>query len=457
MPYIPNTDEDRKLMLAAIGVKSFEELLAGVPEGARTREPLAVPAALSEPELMREIDKLASENRRLVCFAGGGLYDHYIPQVVASLVSRPEFMTAYTPYQPEVSQGTLQIIYEFQTHICRLTGMDVANASMYDGATAAAEAVLTAISHTERKKVILSETLSPIYHEVIRSYVRGFDGEVVELPHADGVTDLARLTDLADDQTACFIVSQPNFFGCLEDVERAAELAHSVGALMIVVADPISLAVVRAPGEQGADMVVGEGQPLGIPMSYGGPLLGFFAMNKSLIRKLPGRLAARTEDVDGRTGFMPTLQTREQHIKRAKATSNICTNQALCATAATIYLSLVGKTGLKRIAELSLERAHYAAKRIAALDGFALAFPQSFHREFAVRCPAPAREIVAGLAERGVLPGVALGRFKSGWDNLLLVALTEKRNYAEIDRLVHLLGEFVRDRVPHGEVEEPCA
>ncbi|MBN4076144.1 aminomethyl-transferring glycine dehydrogenase subunit GcvPA [Gemmatimonas aurantiaca] len=457
MPFIPNTDYDRAQQLKRIGVASFEDLLKDIPSSARIQRELKLPPALSESELMREMSQLANENQSLTCFAGGGVYDHFIPSAVWSVVMRPEFLTAYTPYQPEVAQGTLQVIYEFQSHICRLTGMDVANASMYDGASACAEAVLTALSVTKRKKIIFSETLSPMYRQVSETYARGFQAEFSLLPHSDGVSDLSRLADMADDQTACFVVSQPNFFGCLEDIERAVEIMHSVGAMLIVAADPISLALLNAPGDQGADIVVGEGQPLGIPLSFGGPLVGFFSVKKKLIRKLPGRLVARTLDVDGKVGFTLTLQTREQHIKRAKATSNICTNQALCATAVTVYLSLIGKQGLKKVADLCLERAQYAAEKLSELEGFELAFAQPYHREFVLRCPAPASELVGKLCERGILAGVELGRFYEGMDDLLLIAFTEKRCYEEIDQLVAALSAASKNSVHAQHEPQGCA
>ncbi|MFQ5606529.1 MAG: aminomethyl-transferring glycine dehydrogenase subunit GcvPA [Candidatus Zixiibacteriota bacterium] len=454
MTYIPNTDDDRARMLRKIGVDSFERLLETIPPEARNTESLGLPAALSEPDLIREFSERADENRRLVCFAGGGVYDHFIPSAVTSILSRPEFMTAYTPYQPEVSQGTLQVIYEFQSHICRLTGMQVANASLYDGASAAAEAALTSMSHTGRKRIVISETLNPLTVEVIRTYSRGFQAEIVVLPHSHGVTDMDRLADAVDDQTACFIHSQPNFFGCLEDVSCAAEITHRVGALLIVSADPISLALLKSPGSLGADIVVGEAQSLGIPLSFGGPLAGFYATGKELVRKLPGRLVGRTTDIEGRSAFTLTLQTREQHIKRARATSNICTNQALCATAATVYLSLMGKHGLKRVADLSLERAHQAAKRIFALNGFEPAFEAPFHREFAINTPVPAAEIIANALESGILAGIDLGRFHRGYDNRLLIAFTEQRVEQEVDRLIDSFRVFCVNEKPARGVQE---
>ncbi|MCH9032367.1 MAG: aminomethyl-transferring glycine dehydrogenase subunit GcvPA, partial [candidate division Zixibacteria bacterium] len=322
----------------------------------------------------------------------------------------------------------------------------VANASMYDGASAAAEAVLTSITATNRKKVIVSGALNPAHTEVIRTYARGFEGEISILLFGGGVSDLNRLEDAADSNTACFVVSHPNFFGALEDVERAANIIHQVGGLMIVAADPISLALLKPPGEMGADIVVGEGQPLGIPVSFGGPLLGLYATKKSLIRRLPGRLVARTVDAEGKPGFTLTLQTREQHIRRAKATSNICTNEALCATAATVFLSLMGKQGLRRVADIALERAHYAADKISALDGYSLAFEAPFHREFVIRTPIPASEIIKKLSSHGILAGIDLARFYPEMKNRLLIAVTEKRTYEEVDHLVESFRELYVNR-----------
>jgi glycine cleavage system P protein (glycine dehydrogenase) subunit 1 len=459
MPYIPNTETDRAAMLKRIGVEHFEELLENVPQGARIKSPLELPAALSEPELEAEFASIAGENTPLVCFAGAGIYDHYLPAAVKSIISRPEFMTAYTPYQAEVAQGTLQVIYEFQTHICRLTGMEVANASMYDGASAAAEAVLTAMAKTKRKSVVLAGGLSPLYTDVIKTYAQGFEAEFTTLHTAtdksSGVVTTESLVAAIDDDTACVVVSQPNFFGLFEDIKAIAGKVHAHGGMLVVVADPISLALITPPGRQGADIVVGEGQPLGIPMSYGGPLVGFFATRKELIRKLPGRLVGRTTDADGKPGFTLTLQTREQHIKRARATSNICTNQALCATAATVYLSLLGKHGLRRLAELCLERAHYAAEKIQELDGYELVFPGEFHREFVVACPRSATEIVAELCEQGILAGVDLGRFYPEFENHLLIAFTERRSYQQIDSLIEALRETAQSAPDNADSSLP--
>ncbi len=442
MPYVPNTDDDRRKMLDRIGVGKFEDLLEGIPESLRLKRELDIPQ-LSEMELLREIKDLSRESREgLIGFAGGGVYDHFIPSAVATIVSRPEFMTAYTPYQAEVAQGTLQVIYEFQTHICRLTGMDIANASMYDGASAAAEAVMLAAKVTNRNKVVIAETVSPAYRDVIRTYLSGQDIEQVAAPMKGGVTDLNKLEDLIDENTAGVLIGQPNFFGLLEEIEPVAAMIKKVGGKLIMAIDPVAQAILKTPAEFGADIVVGEGQPLGISVSFGGPLLGFFAVTKDLVRSMPGRIAGRTTDVDGKPGFTLVLQTREQHIRREKATSNICTNQALCATTAAVYLTLLGKTGLRRVALLSAEKAQKAAGQIAALDGFELYFKQPFVREFAVRTPKPAEQIILAMVERSILPGIDAGRWYSGMDDCLIVALTEKRTEQEIARLVDGLKEL---------------
>ena len=448
MPFVPNTDDDRRRMFERIGVDSFDELIKSIPRDLRLNRSLDIPA-LSEMELLAEIERMSCDNRRgLVCFAGGGVYDHFIPSALMSLLNRPEFVTAYTPYQAEVSQGTLQVIYEFQSHICRLTGMDVANASMYDGATAAAEAVIVSTGITRRRKVVISETVSPLYRQVIRTYLSAREVEMVVVPMRNGLTDLERLEDTVDEQTASVLIAQPNFFGLLEDVQSVSDAVHKAGAKLIMTVDPISQALLKTPAEYGADIVVGEGQPLGIPLSFGGPLLGFFAAKKELIRSLPGRIAARTTDLDGRTGFVLTLQTREQHIRRERASSNICTNQALCATAATIYLSLMGKAGLKKVALLSAEKAQDLSGEIFKLDGFEPYFDAPFVREFAVKTPVPAADVILTLVEKHqVLPGIDAGRWFNGMDDCLIIATTEKRTASEINLLLGVLKESANSNV----------
>ncbi|MBI5266855.1 MAG: aminomethyl-transferring glycine dehydrogenase subunit GcvPA [candidate division Zixibacteria bacterium] len=442
MSYVSNTPNDRKEMLAKIGVRDFEELLREIPKDLRLNRPLNIPQ-LSEFELLAEIKAISERNQSdAVCFAGGGNYDHFIPAVVNAVITRPEFMTAYTPYQAEVAQGTLQVIYEYQTHLCRLTGMDVANASLYDGGSACAESTILSINATNRSKIIVGESLNPLYREVIRTYLSPREIEIVTAPMKDGLLDLNRLEDLVDEKTACVIVQQPNFFGLLEDIDRVVAMTHKIGGLVVMSIDPIAQALLKTPAEYGADIAVGEGQPLGIPMSFGGPGLGFFATTKALVRNVPGRLAARTKDLDGKTGFVLTLQTREQHIRREKATSNICTNQALCAAAATVYLSLLGRTGLKRVALLSFERAQSVYQAVSAIEGYEPYFKGAYGREFAVRTPRPASEIIDGMLKRGILAGIDAGRWYRGLDDCLIMAATEKRTASDIARLVDGLKEL---------------
>ena len=431
-------------MLKTIGVASEGDLFADIPQKLRLKGPLDLPTALSEWEAAKTLQGLAQRNRSLICFAGAGYYDHYIPAAVDHLIRRSEFYTAYTPYQAEVSQGTLQSIYEFQTMICELMGLDVANASMYDGASAMAEAALMAraIQRT-RDKVIVSTTVHPHYRQVLDTYTVGAGLPIEVVPQTEsGRTDLDALEGALDEQTAAIIVQSPNFYGIIEDFEAAASLAHNSGALLIAVVDPISLAILRSPGECGADIAVAEGQPLGNALSFGGPVLGLFAARKEYIRRMPGRIVGATEDVEGRRGFVLTLQTREQHIRREKATSNICTNQGLNALAATIYLAVVGREGLREVAEASAQVAHYAYDRIVQL-GLEPAFPDApFFREFVIKTREPARDIVERAAAHGILPGVALSRFPNiPVDDGLLIAFTEKRSKEDTDLLLETLSD----------------
>jgi glycine dehydrogenase subunit 1 len=450
MPFISNTDENQKEMLKRIGMNSIEELFNPIPDNLRLKKDLDIPA-YSEMEVLDRINNIASENRTgLTCFAGGGIYDHFIPSALENVLSRPEFMTAYTPYQAEVSQGTLQIIYEFQSHICRLTGMDVANASMYDGASAAAEALVMSINFTKRNKVVISETVNPLYREVIVTYLGGLGLEIIIIPMKDGLTDYNLMADSVDEKTAAVLTAQPNFFGLLEDIETASEIIHRVGGKLIMAVDPIAQAILKTPDEYGADIVVGEGQPLGIPLSFGGPLLGFFAAKKDLIRFMPGRIASRTKDVDGKDGYVLTLQTREQHIRREKATSNICTNQALCATAASVYFTLMGKTGLKKVALLSAEKAQSAMEKISSIDGFEPYFKAPFVREFAIKTPGPAKDVINHAISKNIISGIDAGRWFKGYDDCMIVAFTEKRYENEIEILVETLKEFTQSSVLSG-------
>ncbi len=445
MSYVPHSDADRQEMLGAAGVSSEEDLFADIPENLRLTKPLDLPAALSEWEALRALQEIAAESEHLLCFAGAGYYDHYVPAVVDHLIRRSELYTAYTPYQAEVSQGTLQSIYEFQSMICELMDLDVANASMYDGASAMAEAAMMASSiQRKRDKIVLSITANPHYRQVLDTYNLGLQMPVEIAPRtAGGITDLDALKKMMDDDTAAVIVQTPNFFGVIEDLEAAAGIAHDAGALLVAVVDPVSLAILKSPGECGADIAVAEGQPFGIPLSFGGPVLGLFAARQDHIRHMPGRIVGGTDDVDGRRGFVLTLQTREQHIRREKATSNICTNQGLMALAATIYLSTVGKEGLRQVAETSTQVAHYAHDRIVAETKLEPMFPDApFFREFALKTPGPAREIIAAGEKRGVLPGVALSRFPHiDVDDGLLLAFTEKRSQADVELLLEVLKE----------------
>ncbi|MBI3764519.1 MAG: aminomethyl-transferring glycine dehydrogenase subunit GcvPA [Chloroflexi bacterium] len=450
MSYLPHTDADRAAMLASVGVKGIEDLFADVP--ARVRFPkLDLPGPLSELEVMQELTELAESNAsagQFACFLGAGAYNHFSPSIVNHTILRGEFLTGYTPYQPEVSQGTLQTIYEYQSMICALTGMEVSNASHYDGATSLAEAVIMAVSHFKdtRRKVVVSPAVHPQYRAVIRTYVQGMGLTVTGDEEPD--TDIADLTKMLDGDTAIFIVQSPNFFGQIEDPAGLAHTVHSAGndALLCVMCDPISLGILKPPGQYGADIVVGEGQSLGIPLSYGGPYLGFFATRKSLVRQMAGRLVGEAHDAQGRRGFVLTLATREQHIKRERATSNICTNSGLVAIAATVYLATMGKNGMRKVAELCYHKSHYAAQEIAKLAGYRVRTDKPFFKEFAVQCPIPVAEINAHLFdEHGIIGGYDLGQDYAHLDGHMLLAVTEMNTREEIDGLVAALGELSGD------------
>ncbi|OGO51329.1 MAG: glycine dehydrogenase (aminomethyl-transferring) [Chloroflexi bacterium RBG_16_68_14] len=431
-PYIPLTDEDRRAMLATVGVASVDDLFAEIP--AEHRDPaLDLPPALSEAELLRELQELAARNRstgELPSFLGAGAYRHYIPSVVDHILRRGEYLTAYTPYQPEISQGTLQTIFEFQSLVCELTGMDVANAGMYDGASALAEACLMACSVTGRERIVLLDTVHPHATETVRTYAGGRGLTVEVIPPGPA--------PLAGD-VACLAAQQPNFFGYLEELASLGRAAHEAGALFAVSADPVSLGLLRPPADFGADIVVGEGQPLGVPLSFGGPYVGLFACREQFVRHLPGRIVGRTHDLESRTGYVLTLQTREQHIRRERATSNICTSQQLVALAFTVALCTLGKQGLRRMAELCYHKAHYAAERIAALPGYELPLDGRFFQEFVVRCPRPPAEVNSRLLERGIIGGYDVsGRIERG----LLLCFSELHAREEVDALVKALGEM---------------
>lgn len=441
MHYLPHTDEDVRQMLATIGVETVEDLFVEIPAAIRLNRPLQLPPALSESELLRELDRLAMQNASLNCwtsFLGAGAYNHFIPAVVDHLASRSEFYTAYTPYQPEISQGTLQAIFEYQTLICQLTGMEVANASMYDGASATAEAALMAVRATRRKRLLLSAGLHPEYRQTITAYCRYLGLELVDVPlDATGRTDRQALEAALDEKTAAFIVGYPNFYGVIEPLAELAGPVHARKALLVTAtAEGIALGLLKSPGACGADIAVGEGQSFGLPVSYGGPGVGFFAARKKAVRSLPGRLVGETVDNRGQRGFVLTLSTREQHIRREKATSNICSNQGLCALMVTIYLSLLGKQGIREVAEHNLAKAAYARERIAGLPGFRLPHSAPVFNEFVVECPRPAGELLAHLEQEGILGGVDLRRFDSERDDRLLVCVTEQNSRQDIDRLV---------------------
>jgi glycine dehydrogenase subunit 1 len=443
MSFTPHSAEDRRRILERIGVASVDELFSGIPPAIRLGRPLALPDPLSETEALAALRARAARNpggERLACFAGAGAYDHTSPAIVDAVISRSEFYTAYTPYQAEVSQGTLQSIYEFQSLACRLTGMEVANASMYDAGSALAEAVHMARGITRRERVLVSESVHPAHLEVIRTYAHGLGIPVETVGLRDGVTDPDRLRAGLDDRAAAVVVQHPNFFGSVEPMPELAGLAHAAGALFIAAVDPVSLGALAPPGSYGADIAVAEGQALGLPLSFGGPYLGILATKLQHVRHLPGRIVGRTADLDGRTGYVLALQTREQHIRRERAASNICTNQALMALAATVWLAWFGREGIRELARQCLSRARYLAGRIAGVPGFAIANARPFFKEFAVVTPVPAAEVVARGLDHGLLAGVDLGRFNPGWRHRLLVAVTENRSRAEIDRYADFLA-----------------
>lgn len=448
MRYLPLTDADRRRMLARIGLERVDDLFAAIPAQARYDQPLQVPGPLSEAELTAHMRRLAAANRdadQLISFLGGGAYDRLVPAVVRHVVGRSEFYTAYTPYQPEVSQGVLQVIYEFQTMICRLTGMDGANASMYDASTALAEAAAMSCGATGRPRVLVAGTVHPEYRRVVATYLAHQDRELVTVPSREGRLDRERLEELLDDGVAALLIQQPNFFGILEELDGLADRVHDAGALLVVAADPISLAVLKTPAEYGADVAVGDVQPLGNALSFGGPYAGYFAVREALIRRMPGRIAGLTTDVEGRRGFVLTLQAREQHIRRERATSNICTNNALNALAATVYLATAGPQGLAEVATRSTQLAHAAQERLCRIPGVRLAWDQPFLYEFALELPRRAEPVVTALLDDGLLAGLPLGRFAAEWERLLLVAVTEARTLAEIDRLAQALHRVLQD------------
>ncbi len=461
MDYVPITESQRRKMLDTIGVSQTEELYTSLSPEHRLDRPLDLPPALSELQLMRTLRAMADENRPAASpdtagFLGGGAYDHFIPAVVDALAGQSAFVTAYTPYQAEASQGALQAFFEFQTQICRLTGLDVANASLYDGATATAEAVMMALNVTGRRRVLVASTLHPHTRQVLRTYLADLPAHVVEIPATNGVVSVETLREAmaagnggaTSADVACVVVQSPNVYGCIEDWSALFAAAHEVaGTLAVAVINPIACALLKTPGACGADIAVGEGQPLGIPLQYGGPYLGLLAARRKLMRKMPGRLIGQTTDAQGRRSFCLTLQTREQHIRGAKATSNVCTNQGLLALRATIYLSAMGPEGLRQVAEQCTHKAHHAAARLDAVEGYSLAFEGPFFHEFVVNCPVPARAVIdAGRTQR-IMPGLDCGALGIGDANQLLVAVTENRTAAEIDGLAALFQQASRVNV----------
>lgn len=438
-PYLPHTQADRDEMLKAIGVRTFDELLSHIPKDVRVKE-LNLEPGLSELELNQRISQLAAKNKSVSqqsSFLGAGSYRRYVPAAVGSITSRSEFATAYTPYQPEVSQGSLQVIYEFQTAVCLLTDMEVANASMYDGPTACAEASMMAARLTGRTKLITASTVGPEYSMVTRTYA-----ETCGLSYATATTNGGIITAKelgVTEETAAVIVQYPNYFGCLEDLQAIAEETHKHGALLVVVSDPISLGLLKAPGTFGADIVVGDAQQCGNGLSYGGPSAGYMATRMQYVRQLPGRLAGMTVDKTGKRAFTLTLQTREQHIRRANATSNICTNQALNALTMLVYLTLVGPQGLRALAEISLRRAHYLSDALTAVPGVSLKFKDSHFNEFVIETSTPAAKLLSALKEDGILGGVDLGQFYPNYRNCVLIAVTEMNSAVELDRFAQAL------------------
>lgn len=434
--YVPNTSDDQKKMLNFLGIDQVSQLFEDIPASVRMNRNLNLWPSMSEIELERHMNKLARKNQdltTLVSFLGAGAYEHYVPSAVDAIVGRSEFYTSYTPYQPEVSQGMLQAIFEYQTVVSELTGMDLANASMYDGPTALGEAGLVCCSHTRRNKLLVASAMHPEYRSVLATYAKGQSVEVAELPHTDGVLNMNQLDELCDASVAGVLIQYPNFFGCIEDVRAIADLVHSRGALLVVNTYPIALGLLQSPGELGADIVIAEGQSLGNAISYGGPYLGIMAARKELMRRMPGRIVGQTVDHDERRGFVLTLQAREQHIRREKASSNICSNQALNALAATVYLAYLGKQGIADVALQNFHKAHYLKNQLTAIAGVEAAFQKPFFNEFVVRLPKAASTVQEALINEGFVFGLDLGRFYDNMSDTVLLNVTEMRTKAEID------------------------
>jgi glycine dehydrogenase subunit 1 len=446
MEYIPNTKEEQRQMLKVIGVETIEDLLGDIPSEIRLTRGLQLPPPLSEPELKTEMLRLSERNADLLhhaSFLGAGAYDHYVPSAVGHLAFRSEFYTAYTPYQAEMSQGLLQTIYEFQTMIGDLTGMEVANASLYDGGSALAEAAMMAVKVTKRNTILISSTIHPSYRAVLKTYLSGTSVRIIELPSENGATDLVAAGKRLGEEVACVLIQTPNFFGCLEPVEGLSQEAQRHGALLGVSVDPIALGLLKSPGEAGADIVVGEGQGMGCGLNFGGPYLGFFATKKEYVRQMPGRVVGATVDTKGRRGYCLTLQTREQHIKRERATSNICTNEALSALSATIYLSMMGRQGLREVGRLCLQKAHYLKHRLCEIKGFERVFARPFFKEFVVKTPVPPARLNKKLFKHKIIGGLDLGEADRKLRNHWLVCVTEKRTKDEMDQFIAAVREIV--------------
>lgn len=443
MPFIANTEDQFQRMLKDINLTK-EDLFADIPSELMANS-FDLPDGISEQEVRDRLADLAGKNSiHLTCFLGGGFYDHFRPAAIDSILSRSEFYTAYTPYQPEISQGTLQAIYEYQSMICRLTGMEASNASLYDGGTALYEAMMMARRITRRNKVIIDDSVNPIYRRMIRSYTRNLSIELDETHCRDGLASRQRILDMLDDKTAAVILQNPNFFGCIDDFTDIAQAVHEKGAMLIVSVYPISLGILKTPGAMGADIVTGEGQSLGLPMSFGGPYLGFMSTKMKYARKMPGRIVGRTTDTEGKDGFVMTLQAREQHIRRDKAVSNICTNEALCALTALIYTSLLGKEGLRRTARLCADKASYAYDRITSIKGVTPHFQAKwFFNEFIVDLPCDAADVIGKLIEKGFAAGFPISRYYEKMDRSMLIAVTEKRSKEEIGMLAEALEAIV--------------
>ena len=436
--YIPHTKEEKQEMLNSMHLNSVDELFCHIPEQVRLKELLHIPCGQSEMEVKAQMNAFAKENKIFpTIFRGAGAYRHFIPAVVKQMASREEFVTAYTPYQAEISQGILQSIFEYQTMICSLTGMDASNASVYDGATAAAEA-MNMCKNPKKKKALIASTANPEVIATMKTYAYSFDMEIDLVPQKDGKIDLKALETMLNDSISCVYIASPNYYGQIEDCGKIAQLIHAAGSIYIAGCNPISLGLLQTPASFGADIAVGEGQPLGLPLGFGGPYLGFMACKNALMRKLPGRIVGQTVDADGKVAYVLTLQAREQHIRREKAASNICSNQALCALTAGIYLAAMGPVGLKEVANLCLQKAHYAATEMQKIPGFELVYQGPFFHEFVTKCPVPVEKILTALAEQNILGGLPL---KDPSDNCLLWCFTECNSKEEIDTLIQILKE----------------